>query len=203
MVLAPLDRPMLAAFVILATWVGITGALHFDGFCDLCDGLFGGASPEERLLILKDPHVGVFGLTGGVLLLLGKFVGLYELLERTPGRAPLLIGTAVAVARCLALVMAAGATYPRAEGTGKLIIEATSLPEMGLNLLYATVLVVVLIPTNEVIDLPVLLVGVSLAVFGLRLLCEQRLGGITGDCLGAGIETAETVFLLTAGLLLG
>src|SRR5262245_5673233 len=57
--LAPPDRPVLAAFFIVAAWVGITGALHLDGFCDLCDGLFGGASSEERLLILKDPHVGV------------------------------------------------------------------------------------------------------------------------------------------------
>ena len=42
--------------------IGLTGALHVDGFCDLCDGLFGGQTAEERLRIMKDPHLGTFGL---------------------------------------------------------------------------------------------------------------------------------------------
>src|SRR5436305_872648 len=44
--------PLVAAFLVLAAWVALTGALHLDGFCDLCDGLFGGRTPEERLRIL-------------------------------------------------------------------------------------------------------------------------------------------------------
>jgi adenosylcobinamide-GDP ribazoletransferase len=200
--LAPLDRPLLAAFFILTAWVGLTGAFHIDGFCDVCDGLFAGPTAEERLAILKDPHLGAFGLVGGFLLLLGKFVALGELLQRMPARAPLLVGIAVAVARCQVPLMAAGARYPRPEGTGKLIVEAATLPEMGLNLLYATGLVIALVPTLDPTEPPALLVVVSLAVLGLRALCEQRLGGITGDCLGAGIEMSESVFLLTAAALL-
>src|SRR5436309_3166057 len=45
------------AFLVLVLWVGLTGALHLDGLCDTCDGLFGGHTPEERLRIMKDPHV--------------------------------------------------------------------------------------------------------------------------------------------------
>src|SRR5579884_1252814 len=121
---ARLHAPLVAAFLLLAVWVVLTGALHLDGFCDLCDGLFGGRSPEDRLRILKDPHLGTFGLAGGVLLLLGKFVLLHGLLTAAPARAPWLVAGAVATARCLVVCAAAGARYPRPQGTGKLLVEA-------------------------------------------------------------------------------
>src|SRR5262249_36912768 len=82
--LVELTSSWLAAFLVLVAWVGLTGALHLDGFCDLCDGLFGGHTAEDRLQIMKDPHLGTFGLTGGVLLLLGKLVLLHEALDRLP-----------------------------------------------------------------------------------------------------------------------
>src|SRR4051794_14329555 len=47
--------PPVAAFLVLLAWVGLTGALHLDGLSDLCDGLFGGRTPEARLRIMKDP----------------------------------------------------------------------------------------------------------------------------------------------------
>src|SRR5205085_937427 len=100
-----------SAFLILLAWVAITGALHLDGFCDLCDGLFGGRSPEDRLRILKDPHLGTFGLAGGVLLLAGKLVALHELVQRARDQAPWLVGAAVLVGRCLAVGMAGLSRY--------------------------------------------------------------------------------------------
>src|SRR6266516_4837113 len=51
-------RGSLTAFLTLFTWLGLTGALHLDGLCDLCAGLFGGRTPEDRLRIMKDPRRG-------------------------------------------------------------------------------------------------------------------------------------------------
>src|SRR5690242_16600444 len=85
---------LVSAFLVLLAWVLLTGALHLDGFCDLCDGLFGGRTPEDRLRILKDPHLGAFALAGGVLLLLGKFALLSEMV-RWPQRGPWVVGGAV------------------------------------------------------------------------------------------------------------
>ena len=82
---AGLGKPSLEAFLVLLAWVLLTGALHLDGFTDLCDGLFGGSTPEERLRIMKDPHLGTFGLVGGVLLMLGKFVLLVEVVQKIHG----------------------------------------------------------------------------------------------------------------------
>jgi adenosylcobinamide-GDP ribazoletransferase len=187
-----------AAFLVLLAWVGLTGALHLDGLCDLCDGLFGGRTPEDRLRVLKDPHLGTFGLAGGVLVLLGKFVLLGEALARRQAEAGWLVGAAVASSRCLALCLAAGARYPRPEGTGKLLVEATRLREAPL---YAALAAALSVPA--VVDAPPLLapapfLAALAAVVALRRCCVRRLGGVTGDCLGAAIELAEVVFLLAA-----
>lgn len=193
--------PFVGAVIVLIAWVGITGALHIDGFCDLCDGLFGGHTPEDRLRIMKDPHVGSFGLVGGVLLLFAKFAALATLL--TPERrelAPWLVGLAALTARCLVLTLAAGTRYPRPGGTGKVIIEATGWPEA---MLFPLLALCAALPLMLVVHGGfVAMLGIPLlAVLLLRRLCVTRLGGITGDCLGAAIELTEALALLTAAAL--
>jgi adenosylcobinamide-GDP ribazoletransferase len=185
------ETPPVAAFLVLAAWVVSNGALHLDGFCDLCDGLFAGQTPEDRLRILKDPRLGSFGLAGGVLLLVGKFALLNGLLASAPGRAPWVVAAAVTAARCLALCLAAGARYPRPHGTGKALVEATRPWEAGL---FAALAAAVAFPALG----PLRALPVFLAVLGLKSLCRRRLGGITGDCLGAAVELAELLFLLAA-----
>ena len=60
--------PITAAFLV-AAMVIITRALHMDGLMDVCDGLFGGFTPERRLEIMRDSQVGAFGVAGGVTVL--------------------------------------------------------------------------------------------------------------------------------------
>jgi adenosylcobinamide-GDP ribazoletransferase len=197
-----LALPPLSAFLVVLAWVGLTGALHLDGFCDLCDGLFGGRTAEDRLRILKDPHLGTFGLAGGVLLLLGKWVALEAVLARAPERGPWLVAGAVGLARCLTLCVAAGSRYPRAEGTGKALIEATAWWEAVPFAAAAAGLT--LLASGGGFELAVILFAPALlVVLGLRWSCRRRLGGVTGDCLGAAVELAEGVFLLAAALVKG
>lgn len=196
----------LSAFLVLLVWVGLTGALHVDGFCDLCDGLFGGRTAEDRLRIMKDPHLGTFGLVGGVLLLLGKFVGVEATLSNP--RGPWIVGAAVLVGRCLALAMAAGSRYPRSEGTGKTLVEATHAGEGWLFAAVAALVTVLALAGPDWGEVSgrrlrwalVPFLAALLVVLVLKQLCRRRLGGITGDCLGAAIETAELTFLLAAAV---
>jgi len=197
---ALLGSPPVAAFLVLLLWVGLTGALHLDGFCDLCDGLFGGHTPEQRLAILKDPHLGTFGLAGGVLLLLGKFAALQQALGQ-PGHPAWLVAAAVAWSRCLALCLAAGARYPRNDGTGKILIEATGWTEAATLALLMLVLLMATAPSPWTGLGAAALVG--LLAMALRWACVRRLGGVTGDCLGAEIESAETAFLLIGVMVYG
>ncbi len=188
--------PLVQAFLLLVAWVGLTGALHLDGFCDLCDGLFGGRTLEDRLRILKDPHLGTFGLAGGVLLLLGKFVLLHEVLASP--RAPWVVAAAGAAARCLVLCAAAGARYPRPQGTGKVFVEAARPWEAAVFAVLAFACAWLAAPRAGVLHALALFLPPLLAVLGLRWVCTRRLGGVTGDCLGAAIELAEGLFLLAA-----
>jgi cobalamin synthase len=140
--------------------------------------------------------------------------------------APWSVGIAVFTARCLVLTVAAGARYPRESGTGKVIVEATRNREAVLFSILAAgaicsfpyilprmdffgptsgrPIVIYLLPLTDMFSRAVgIFVMPWLAVIALRKICEWRLGGITGDCLGAAIESAEFVFLLTAALLVG
>lgn len=201
------NAPAAGAAVIVAAWVVLTGAFHLDGCCDLCDGLFGGPSAEERLAIMKDPHLGTFGLVGGVLLLLGKFAAIQTLLTQSPLRAASTTVAATVVARCLVLWVAGGATYPRDQGTGKAFIEGTPARDG-----WAAVLVAVLVAAlaagatasgdavGVLIQTLLLFAPAFLSALVIRWACDARLGGITGDCLGATIEVAEVLFLLAASI---
>jgi adenosylcobinamide-GDP ribazoletransferase len=200
------NAPAAGAALIVAAWVALTGAFHLDGCCDLCDGLFGARSAEQRLAVMKDPHLGTFGLVGGVLVVLGKFAAMQTLLTQSPTWAALMIVivAAMVVARCLVLWVAGGATYPRDQGTGKAFIEGTSRRDGWIAALVALLVVALAAATGMpdamriLIETLVLFAPVFLSAVLIRRACDRRLGGVTGDCLGATIEVTEVVFLLSA-----
>src|SRR5687767_4233985 len=70
---------LVTGIIILIAWVALTGGLHLDGLADCCDGLLVSASVERRLEIMKDPHLGAFGVTGLILVLLLKGAALATL----------------------------------------------------------------------------------------------------------------------------
>src|SRR5688572_31081053 len=71
--------PLSAGVVTLVVWVTLTGGLHLDGLADCCDGLLASTSVERRLEIMKDPHVGAFGVIGLVLVLMLRAAALGSL----------------------------------------------------------------------------------------------------------------------------
>jgi len=205
-----LGEPLLQAFLIVLAWVVLTGALHVDGFCDVCDGLFGGQTAEDRLRIMKDPHLGAFGLVGGVLLLLGKLVALQAVVRGSVSEthaSPSVdfgaraVCAAAVISRCLVLCLAAKARYPRSEGTGKAIIEATRWPEaVGFAALAFGIVWFVSPHLSDWAAALALFLPPFLGIMLLRWICQRRLGGITGDCMGAAIELCEVVFLMSAAI---
>jgi adenosylcobinamide-GDP ribazoletransferase len=188
-----LDRlavpPAVSAFLLVAFGVALTGALHLDGLADAADGLFLPGDPERRLAVMREPLVGTFGVVALVLEILGKWVALDNLEGRN--RALAVLGAAV-VSRTAILVAAGSAPYARREGTGRHLVEATT-PRDALG---ATFLVLVLGPA--IARAPGL--AGSGAVLGLAWilarLARRRLGGITGDVLGALVELGELAFLM-------
>jgi adenosylcobinamide-GDP ribazoletransferase len=208
--------PWLGALAGLLVWVWITGALHLDGLADLADAL--GAAhrdPQRFLEVLRDPHVGTFGVVAIVLTLGAKLVLLAVIAKQL---APLLDGirTAqvagvaaplapelIAPVAALALVGAwarLGAVVwsqtlpPLAPGSAERFAwraRRASLAAWGIALLGAAAW---LFPA---------LAAAPLAIALWWLFLRRRLGGMTGDCLGAGIEVCETVLLAIVAVGLG
>jgi adenosylcobinamide-GDP ribazoletransferase len=112
--------------------------------------------------------------------------------------APWLVGAAALVSRSTVCLMAYLGRYPRAEGTGKLLIETMDLRTVVLCVALASVAILAC-PISGTVALSS--IGVASAAFALlAMLCQRRLGGITGDCLGAGIELVEVTALLVAAV---
>jgi adenosylcobinamide-GDP ribazoletransferase len=180
--------PTSVTFAILLTiWVLLTGALHFDGFLDTCDGLFGGRTPESRMRIMRDERVGAYAVIGGVLLILLKYACLSALVSRT---AALIV--APTVARGIMAIAIVALPYARSEGLGRWMKDHAGWIQAILSL--ATLIAVAFIVAEW---FGLLTVAISLAVATVgTLYVLRRLPGLTGDIYGAGCEIVELVVLL-------
>jgi adenosylcobinamide-GDP ribazoletransferase len=188
--LAPLlPRTVLDCLLLLAL-IGASGALHLDGLADLCDGLAGGRDRESALRIMKDSRVGAIGAVALVMLLLLKYLSLAEIPPAQKNAALLFMPAA---GRWCQVFLAVCSSYIRAEGgTGAVFVDRVGRPELlraSLTLLLAALLLFSL--------KGILLAGLLLLVAaGLLHYFERRLGGVTGDVLGAATELLEVVTLL-------
>ena len=177
-----------SAAIILVLWVLITGALHLDGLADSADAWLGGFGDRERTLtIMKDSAIGVGGLVAVVLVLLLKFSALQNLLAKDTGiTAALLISPFLARAVCLGLLLTT--PYVREKGLGNGLVD-----RIDNNAAWGIIIVAP--------GLYLLAAGfwAGMVVVGgamlLRRLMMQRIGGATGDTLGATIEIIEAIAL--------
>ncbi|MCK4623620.1 MAG: adenosylcobinamide-GDP ribazoletransferase [Desulfuromonadales bacterium] len=176
---------LLLLFLILAT-----GALHLDGIADMIDGLAGGGDRESSLRIMKDSRVGAMGVVGLVMVLLLKYLSLYHV--PLPQKAAALI-LMPAAGRWCQVFLATCSTYIRSEGgTGAVFVDNVGKPELiraSLTLLLASL---VLCSFKGVLLAAFLLLFAVL----LKHYFERRLGGVTGDVLGAATEIVEVLSLL-------
>jgi adenosylcobinamide-GDP ribazoletransferase len=171
----------------------LTGGLHLDGLADTCDGLFLGGDAERRLAVMRDPHVGSHGIVALILTLIGKFAALAALSE--PRRSLALFG-AWTVSRALILVAAGWADYARPEGTGRIVVQATTRHEA----VAATAFVLLIASFSASARGLVAALAALFLTAGLTWIARRRLGGITGDILGASVELGEMAYLVVMSI---
>lgn len=189
---ANLVFPAWAAGVIaLVLWILLTGGLHLDGLADCCDGLFVSTAPERRLEIMKDPHIGTFGVIGLILVLLLKAAALSSL-SLTSGLGIVL---AASLARWCILL---GALLPQARVSGMGADFASGFQRSFI--FWGAIVPVGLAIFMGATGLLSALAGVGAAALVLRL-AKSRIGGVTGDVFGMIVEVTETAVLL--GFLVG
>lgn len=183
------DHMLLAALLVLLMWVGITGGLHLDGAADLADALGAAHRDPVRLLaVMKDPHTGSFGVMVMVVIMLTKLIASAALFDMPTHVWPLLLIPAWARLGAMFWSQSLPALAPGSGERFQWHMRAATLWYWGLALLLATWLLVSLF-------FAVLCV---LTLLLWRSFLQWRLGGMSGDCLGAGIEYCECAMLLLA-----
>ncbi|HET6172315.1 MAG TPA: adenosylcobinamide-GDP ribazoletransferase [Gaiellales bacterium] len=178
-----------AAVLLVAGWALATGAIHLDGLADSADAL-GGGDRERRLAIMRDSRIGSFGALALVLVVALKIALVAGVLAR--GHHLWLIAIPAA-GRLAASSLSAALPYARVEGTGLAFVSGGRRFER-LAVALATALVVALACAR----LRGLLAVAAAALVALVVgrLAVRRLGGVTGDVLGAAIELAECAALI-------
>jgi adenosylcobinamide-GDP ribazoletransferase len=180
--------PLAAAVVAVVVDLAVTGMLHVDGLADSADGLLPHATRERRLEIMRAPDVGAFGVTAVVAVLLVEVAGLAS---RRP--SVLLVVALWCAARSLVAVVPAVVPYARPGGMATNLVEgATRWPLLALPV------AVGLGAWGAGVGGAVAVVVGLLAGIGVIAVARQRLGGFTGDVLGATIVVTQAVGLLAA-----
>ena len=184
---AGLPRPAAALLSVAATLL-LTGALHEDGLADTLDGLFGGATRGDALRIMRDSRLGTYGAAGLALALGMKVAALSAL----PGAGAALVA-AHAVSRLMVVCVIAGLPYARPDGKAGPVAGGVGAAELAMAGLCG-VAPALLLGSRAV---PALLLAAALA-WGMALWFRRRLGGYTGDGLGAVQQVTELAILVAA-----
>ncbi len=187
---------VLAALLSTAATVLFTGAFHEDGFADTCDGI-GGQTRENTLSIMKDSRLGTYGAVGLGLLIAIKIIALSQLPNSDAGIALIV---AHGLSRVSSVAVIATSQYVREEGTGKPTAAGLSVPSSVFVLIAGIGMVIFLGVQSSYIVAMYGLVGLLAGHVLMRLFYQRRLGGYTGDCLGAVQQLSEVGVYL--GLLL-
>ena len=181
-----------AAILAVLAGLALTGALHEDGLADAADGFFGGHDREQRLAIMSDSRHGTYGVLAIVVSVLLRAAALAGIGE--PFHAGVSLVAAHAASRGALPLAMRGLTPVRAAGLG----AAAGRPRLPLAvaaLVIGTLMVLAALGPGRG-ALAITLVGAAL--LGLGVVAQRRIGGFTGDVLGAFQQVAEIVILLTA-----
>jgi adenosylcobinamide-GDP ribazoletransferase len=195
--------PPVAVGLMLVASLLITGAFHEDGFADTCDGLGGGETRERMLAIMKDSRIGAYGAVGLFVLLGLKWTALVAL--PTAAFAVIVVAGHV-VSRWCAIGLVWALPYARAGENGKsrpfdgglsaaqwllsglIGVTAISIPSIGFAAVNTTLASAALVG----------FVAAAGCAFATAAYFKERIGGYTGDCLGAVQQLSELTFVLGA-----
>lgn len=192
------DFTLLTGLVVAFISVMMTGALHLDGVADVADGFGGGKTKERILEIFKDSRHGTFGVVAIVLDLIARVLLVAWCVEH--GHLALVVAAAAFSRSSMAWACALLPYARSGSGTAKSFISG-KLPILLLFTTAGTIAALLLgfglVPQGTI--MLVAAVPVQLFLF----YCLKKIGGITGDCLGAANEIGELGVMMTGCVLYG
>ena len=184
----------LAIVLSMAVTIRFTGAFHEDGFGDVCDGFGGGWDRAQTLAIMKDSRIGAYGAIGLVLMLMAKFLALLEMGEEL---VPIALLVAHPLSRFASTTLIYALDYAREDqpddiARAKPLAHRLSRGELACAAVFGCTPLLLLTGLEAI--------GVVVLVFVVTLWAaryfRRRIGGYTGDCLGATQQLAELAVYL-------
>ena len=202
--------PLMILVVILTDLI-TTGALHLDGLADTFDGIFSYRSKHKMLEIMKDSRLGSNGALALILYFLLKFVLFYSLIIESRELTLYAIMTYPVVSRFCSVVSCASSPYARGSGMGKTFVDNTKtcglIVATIITLLYTIGMLFIpfILFTNyslpiqfmiqTILVIVIIVTLLALFAYAFSKLIERKIGGITGDTLGALLEISGLVYI--------
>jgi adenosylcobinamide-GDP ribazoletransferase len=186
---AELWSPLVAAAIAVAADAVVTGALHHDGLADAADGLLPHMDRERRLAVMRQPDVGAFGVMAIVTVALLQTAGLTSI-----DPAPMLIVGLWCASRTTMAVAARAVRYARAEGLASPFLGGSPVPVGLLGAVLATSCAAWAVGWPGAVAV----VATFVAGGAVVALAQRRIGGFTGDVLGAAGVVGQTIGVLVA-----
>ena len=203
--------PLMIIVVILTDLI-TTGALHLDGLADTFDGIFSYRSKHKMLEIMKDSRLGSNGALALILYFLLKFILLFSLTIESRKGAIYAIMTYPVVSRFCSVVSCASSPYARGSGMGKTFVDNTKtcglIVATVITLLYTIGMIFMpfVLFTNYSLPIQIIMKSILIIVIIVALsalfayafskLIERKIGGITGDTLGALLEISSLLYIV-------
>ena len=196
-----------SSFIIASAWiiatllvlfeVMLTGGIHLDGLADTFDGIFSYRSRQKMLEIMKDPRIGSNGAMALIFYFLFKVILLVEIFSNDGIEMGVVLLIAPVIARLNAVVNCAVAPYARVNGMGKAFVEHTNSGGLVISTLIVT-LYVFFVSNFFLGDIRMLILIPILMLLGTYFakVMQRKIGGVTGDTLGAVLEMSEIITLL-------
>lgn len=183
--------PAIAILISMILTILLTGAFHEDGFADFCDGFGGGYTKEKILLIMKDSRIGTYGAIALILILLSKFMLINEIRIDS---IPIVFVSAHAFSRLNPVLLIATSSYVRQDNTSK------SKP-VGKKISFTTLFIALIFGLTPLFLLPIIFIPFFILTQILILLVfrqyvHKKIGGYTGDVLGALQQLSEIAYYL-------
>ncbi len=194
--LSTIAPPLVSAALLAVLLCLFSGFLHLDGLADSADGFLSGKPAAACLAIMRDSRIGVMGAAAICATILIKMAALASI---DTGRELLsALVLAPAAGRTAIICLMTLCPYAREnDGLATLFYQSSTRLAAALSIAVFFALSVFLVPERTML----LVVTLSLVIVGFSYLCKKRIGGTTGDTLGAVCELTETGVLVTFSLL--
>lgn len=188
----PIDAVII---IILIVGVIVTGAIHIDGLGDTCDGFFAFKGSDRIIEIMKDSRIGTYACIAMVMDLLLK----YTLFSFIVPKFSVAIIAAPMISRCSVLFLGFKGKTAKSTGTGNFFIGNVGIVQFIIGLVITLGVLSLLMTPRYIV---VLLIAALILAFIFNLFCEKRIGGLTGDTLGANNELVEILTLILISVIL-